>query len=203
MWCEGTKDSKIPWLGPWDLANQVGAVAYLSTWVSLPTPDSSLPLTSNSREYKEHKAHGPCSLSPESSEWPRDVKGALALLSHVSQAAQCQTKAVKVNLSLSHPVFRSESNPWKHVPRPKTDEQMSGRVGSEWKCLVSHDIHSISLGELDWSTSGRLGRKLVIRTRAEGSKFFPTVLQIEQVIGKYQHQNFSLTLQGLRLRYLY
>lgn len=110
MWCEGAKDSEIPWMGPWVLwANQAGAVAYLSTWVSLPTPDFSLPLTSSSREYKKHKAHGPHSVSLESSEWPRDVKGDLALLSHASRAAQCQTEAAKVNLSLSHPVFRSQN----------------------------------------------------------------------------------------------
>lgn len=101
---------------------------------SLPISDSSLSLTSSSREHQEHKLHGPSSLSLESSEWPEDADKDLALLTHPSPGSLAQDKAAKVTLSPSDPLFRAQSLIHEKMsPRPRTGEKMLGRVGRKEK----------------------------------------------------------------------
>lgn len=98
------------WSGNWYWwADQARSVPYVSTSVrSRAIPDSFLSLTSSIKEHQEHEAHGPCSLSLVSSDWPRDTNGYLALFTHFFRGSPVPDKAAKVNLSPSHPLFR----PW-------------------------------------------------------------------------------------------
>lgn len=68
---------------------------------SLPIPDPFPSLTLGSREHQEHQAHGPYSLSLESSEWPRDTNGGLAMLTDASPGSPVPDKAAMVHLSPS------------------------------------------------------------------------------------------------------